>query len=172
MSLQLLKAGTSDVLTLNGISKRAFDSDILVGAASPSGPPGYMSMAFHMKMARQGHLYKLTDDGSIVGGAILFLENNVLNVGRIFVAPEHFRKGYGSFMMREVESLFPEVKEFTLDTPVWNVRTNDLRALFFILASMRQRLSFMRRMGLSCQRELYVCIVNNFRYDRTVPCGL
>lgn len=77
-----------------------------------------------MKMARQGHLYKLTDDGSIVGGAILFLENNVLNVGRIFVAPEHFRKGYGSFMMREVESLFPEVKEFTLDTPVWNVRTN------------------------------------------------
>ena len=54
MSLQLLKAGTSDVLTLNGISKRAFDSDILVGAASPSGPPGYMSMSFHMKMARQG----------------------------------------------------------------------------------------------------------------------
>ena len=105
MNLQLLKAGTSDVLTLNGISKRAFDSDILVGAASPSGPPGYMSMSFHMKMARQGHLYKLTDDGSIV-------------------APEHFRKGYGSFMMREVESLFPEVKEFTLDTPVWNVRTN------------------------------------------------
>ncbi len=27
MSLQLLKAGTSDALTLNGISKRAFDSD-------------------------------------------------------------------------------------------------------------------------------------------------
>ena len=51
-------------------------------------------------------------------------ETNVLNVGRIFVAPEHFRKGYGSFMMLEVESLFPEVKEFTLDTPVWNVRTN------------------------------------------------
>ena len=47
-----------------------------------------------------------------------------MNVGRIFVAPEHFRKGYGSFMMREVESLFPEVKEFTLDTLVWNVRTN------------------------------------------------
>ncbi len=109
MSLQLLKAGTSDVLTLNGISKRAFDSDILVGAASPSGPPGYMSMSFHMKMARQGHLYKLTDDGSIVGGAILFLENNVLNVGRIFVAPEHFRKGYGSFMMHSKRG-YKEIK--------------------------------------------------------------
>lgn len=124
MSLQLLKARTSDVLTLNGISKRAFDSDILFGATSPGGPPGYMSVAFHTKMARQGHLYKLTDERLIVGGAILLLKNDVLNVGRIFVAPEHFRKGYGTIMMQEVENMFPEVNEITLDTPVWNVRTN------------------------------------------------
>ena len=124
MSLQFLKASTSDALTLTGISKRAFDSDILVGAPSKEGPPGYMSLPFHTKMARQGHLYKLTDEGLIVGGAILFLKNNVLNVSRIFVAPEHFRKGYGSFMMHEIEAMFPEVKEYTLDTPVWNIRTN------------------------------------------------
>ena len=124
MSLQLLKASTADALTLNGISKRAFDSDILVGASSPGGPPGYMSVPFHTKMARQGHLYKMTDEGLIVGGAILFLKNDVLNVGRIFVAPEHFRKGYGTFMMREIEIMFPGVKEITLDTPVWNARTN------------------------------------------------
>ena len=27
-------------------------------------------------------------------------------------------------MMREIEAMFPDVKEFTLDTPVWNIRTN------------------------------------------------
>ena len=124
MSLQLLKAGTSDALTLNGISRRAFDSDTMVGAASPGGPPGYMSVPFHTKMARQGHLYKLTDEGLIVGGAILFLKDDILNVGRIFVAPEHFRKGYGAFMMTEIEKMFSGVKEFTLDTPDWNIRTN------------------------------------------------
>lgn len=124
MSLQFLKAGTADALTLNGISKRAFDSDVLVGAVSTGGPPGYMSVPFHTKMARQGHLYKLIDERLIVGGAILFLENDVLNIGRIFVAPEHFRKGYGLFMMREIEEMFSEVKEITLDTPVWNGRTN------------------------------------------------
>ena len=123
MNLQLLNAGTSDALTLNGISKRAIDSDILVGATSPGWPPGYMSVTFHTKMARQGHLYKLTDERLIVGGAILFLKNDVLNVGRIFVAPEHFCKGYGTIMMQEVENMFPEVNEITLDTPVWNVRT-------------------------------------------------
>ncbi len=29
-----------------------------------------------------------------------------LNVGRIFVVPEHFRKGYGIFMIREIEKMF------------------------------------------------------------------
>ena len=124
MSLQFLKASTSDALTLTGISKRAFDSDILVGAPSKEGPSGYMSLPFHTKMAKQGHLYKLTDEGLIAGGAILFLKGDELNVGRIFVAPEHFRKGYGIFMMQEIEAMFSNVKEIKLDTPIWNVRTN------------------------------------------------
>ena len=128
MSLQFQKASTSDALTLNGMSKRAFDSDVNLGGPSSGGPLGYMSVPFHTKMARQGHLYKLTEDGLIVGGAILFLKGNVLNVGRIFISPEHFRKGYGIFMMQEIEKLFPEAKEFTLDTPVWNVRTNSFYA--------------------------------------------
>ena len=83
-----------------------------------------MSVSFYTEMARQGHLYKLTEEGQIVGGAILFLQGDALNIGRIFVAPEHFRKGYGSFMMQEIESMFTGVKEFTLDTPDWNIRTN------------------------------------------------
>ena len=128
MSLQLLKAGISDALTLNGISKHAFDSDVSMGGPSAGGPPGYMSVSFHTEMARQGHLYKLTEKGQIVGGAILFLQGDALNIGRIFVAPEHFRKGYGAFMMREIESMFPGVKAFTLDTPDWNIRTNSFYA--------------------------------------------
>lgn len=124
MSLRFIKAGTSDALTLTGISKRSFNSDALIGGPPSGGPPGYMSVPFHTKMARQGHLYKLTEEGLIIGGAILFLKNDILNVGRIFVAPEHFRKGYGIFMMQEIEKMFPEAKEFTLDTPVWNARTN------------------------------------------------
>ena len=124
MGLQLLKASTSDALILNVISKHAFDSDVSVGGPSAGGPPGYMSISFHTKMARQGHLYKLTEEGLLVGGAILFLQGDALNISRIFVAPEQFRKGYGSFMMQEIESMFTGVKEFTLDTPDWNIRTN------------------------------------------------
>ena len=124
MTLQFSKASTSDALILNCISRHAFDSDVDVGAPSKGGPPGYMSLPFHTKMARLNHLFKLTDNGLIVGGAILFPGKDTLNIGRIFISPEHFRKGYGTYMMREIEAMFPEIKGFTLDTPVWNTRTN------------------------------------------------
>ena len=124
MSLQFLKASTADAVSLMCISKKAFDSDVEVGASSVGGPPGYATLSFHTKMARMNCLYKLVDDYKIVGGALLFLKDDILNVGRIFVDPEYFRKGYGIFMMQQIEAMFPEVKVFTLDTPIWNTRTN------------------------------------------------
>ena len=124
MNIQLLKAGTADVPVLNAISKLAFDSDMAVGAPSAGGPPGYMSLKFHMKMAKSGHLFKLTENSLIIGGAILFLNGNTLNIGRMFINPDDHRKGYGIRMMHEIEALFPDVKTFTLDTPAWNARTN------------------------------------------------
>ena len=125
MNLQFMKAGTSDALVLNSISRQAFHSDVEVGAASFGGPPGYQSVSFHVRMARMNQLFKLVDEnGVILGGAILFRQGETLNIGRIFIDPQHFRKGYGTLMMREIEALFPDVKAFTLDTPVWNARTN------------------------------------------------
>lgn len=124
MNIQFTKAGTSDALVLNAISKLAFDSDAEVGAPSTGGPPGYMSLKYHMKMARSGHLFKLTENGLIIGGAILFPDGDTLNIGRIFVNPVYHRKGYGIRMMQEIEAMFPEIRTFTLDTPAWNIRTN------------------------------------------------
>ena len=125
MDLKFMKAGTADALVLNSISRQAFDSDTEVGAASRGGPPGYQSVSFHVRMARMNHLFKLVDgNGVILGGAILFQKGDTLNVGRIFIDPQHFRKGYGIFMMREIEAMYQDVKVFTLDTPVWNTRTN------------------------------------------------
>ncbi len=125
VGLRFTKAGTSDALVLTGISRQAFNSDAEAGAASAGGPPGYQSVPFHVRMARMNHLFKLVDgNGVIIGGSILFRRGDTLNIGRVFVDPQHFRKGYGLLMMREIENLFPDVRAFTLDTPVWNTRTN------------------------------------------------
>ena len=124
MALELLQASTADDLTITGISRRAFHSDVEVGGSEKAGPPGYMSVPYYTKMARSNHLFKLVENGLIIGGAVLFLDNEKLNIGRIFIEPENYRKGYGVFLMQEIEALYPSVKEFTLDTPIWNIRTN------------------------------------------------
>lgn len=125
--MKLMKASTSDAVILVAVSKHAFDSDVEVGAPSAGGPPGYKSVPFHMKMARLGNLFKLVDDkGMIIGGAVLFPDQKKLYVGRVFVEPEHFRKGYGIFMMERIEEMFSDAEEFVLDTPIWNRRTNAL----------------------------------------------
>ena len=54
MSLQLLKASTSDALSLNGISKRAFDSDVLIGAESPEDLPDICQYLFIRKWRGRG----------------------------------------------------------------------------------------------------------------------
>lgn len=124
MALELLQASTADALKITGISRRAFHSDVEVGGSEKAGLPGYMSVPYYTKMARSNHLFKLVENGLIIGGAVLFLDNEKLNIGRIFIGPENYRKGYGVFLMQEIEALYPSVKEFTLDTPIWNIRTN------------------------------------------------
>ncbi|MCI9420783.1 MAG: GNAT family N-acetyltransferase [Eubacterium sp.] len=122
--IELVSASTSDALVINGISKRSFESDVEIGAPFKGGPPGYKSIQFHTKMARSHHLYKLLADGLIIGAAILFVEGDSLTIGRILIGPEHYRKGYGVYMMQEIERMFPAAKEIFLDTPIWNIRTN------------------------------------------------
>ncbi len=122
--LQFGPASSSDAVVLTAISKHAFDSDEAVGAPAAGGPPGYRSVGYYVKMAKGKRLYKLTENGAMVGGAVLFRDGEKMNISRIFVEPEHFRKGYGQFIMEQIEEWFPDVCAFVLDTPLWNVRTN------------------------------------------------
>lgn len=123
--MKLVLAKSQDALVLTSISKRAFDSDIEVGATQAGGPPGYQSHKYHVKMAAQKYLYTFYNDRLIVGGAILFKDGTNLCIGRIFIDPEYFRKGLGTKLMEMIENLYSDVTSFTLDTPLWNIRTNN-----------------------------------------------
>lgn len=119
----LRKSTESEIEELTDISKRAFDTDVTVGGQENDGPPDYDSTLWHRQMMEEGHLFTyLTDEGKIVGGAVLFGEEE-LYVGRIFISPSFFRCGYGRKLMEDIEKQFSP-KLVKLDTPVWNVRTN------------------------------------------------
>ena len=124
--MNLENAELKNIERIVAISKAAFDSDIDVGASELDRPPDYDSIAWHIQMKNEGHLLQAVIDGEIVGGAILFVDNDgqTLYVGRIFLDPVHYRKGYGLSLMKMVEAYYSGIKTIKLDTPLWNVRTN------------------------------------------------
>ena len=124
--MKLETAQWEHVERIVAISKAAFDSDINIGAPEPGGPPDYDSIPWHMQMLNESHLLQAVADGEIVGGAILFVDDDgeTLYIGRIFIDPVHYRKGYGLSLMELVESHYAGIRKIKLDTPLWNVRTN------------------------------------------------
>lgn len=72
--MMLLRIATkSEAVKLAEISREAFHTDYLVGGDPNDGPPDYDSVIWHEQMRQEGHLYAyLTDDGVLVGGAVLF----------------------------------------------------------------------------------------------------
>ena len=124
---KLVKASKADISELVRISAAAFGSDTKLYAQADGGPPYYNDIAWHERMLAEGRLYTAKCGDHIIGGALLFVDAGSpwnMYIGRIFIDPIHFRKGYGTQLMHAVETLFPEVTAFTLDTPVWNERTN------------------------------------------------
>ena len=124
--MKLENAELKNIERIVTISKTAFDSDINVGAKEVVGPPYYDSISWHIQMKNEGHLLQVSINGEIAGGAILFADKNseTLYIGRIFLDPSYYRKGYGLSLMKMVESFYPGIKKIKLDTPLWNVRTN------------------------------------------------
>lgn len=124
--MKLENAELKNIERIVAISKAAFESDIDVGASEAGGPPDYNSVQWHIQMKNEGHLLQAVIDGEIVGGAIIFSDEDgeTLYVGRIFLDPVHYRKGYGLTLMKLVETFYPGIRKIKLDTPLWNVRTN------------------------------------------------
>lgn len=114
-----------EILELTRISKAAFDTDNLVGNPETGGPPDYDSEPWYAKMMEGGNLYTAIDQHTIIGGAVLFptAEQKELYIGRVFIDPVHFQKGYGIAIMEQIERMHPGFL-CKLDTPIWNLRTN------------------------------------------------
>ena len=125
--MRLVPAEEAHIPRLVELSIAAFHSDMAVGGSGTGGPPGYDSVSWHTDMMNQGHLFTALDDKTVIGGAILFRDASApdfLYIGRIFIDPALFRKGYGVRLMEQIEATNPDITVFCLDTPLWNIRTN------------------------------------------------
>lgn len=119
-------ANENNIYELVAISKRAFETDVCVGGEENDFPPDYDGVSWHMTMLKEGHLFQAMEHDKLLGGAILFLndQKDSLYVGRIFIDSPYHRMGYGQKLMNCIEQQYPSVREIVLDTPCWNIRTN------------------------------------------------
>lgn len=118
------KANENEVEKLTELSIAAFHTDYLVGGDELDGPPGYDDINWHLDMQKNGHLYTFLVDNKIIGGSVIFIKNNSIYIGRIFVNPLYHHQGYGVAIMTAIESLDDTINSFYLDTPITNIRTN------------------------------------------------
>ena len=119
-------AESEDAEVLANISKRAFDSDVQVGAPGPGGPDGYDSAEHQRGMIQDASVeyLKILYDDRIVGGTCVYRVNDLHHeIFNVFIDPDFHRRGIGSQSFALIRAKYPQVKKWTLDTPVWNTRT-------------------------------------------------
>ncbi len=154
--MYIVKAEESQAEKIAEISVRAFKTDVNVGGAKGDCPPEYDSVEWHRQMARDGHLYAAIAGEALIGGAILFPdeENNSLYIGRIFIDSACHRKGYGISLMKCIENYYPFATEFNLDTPCWNMRTNSFyKKLGYHITKIEDGFVFYQREKIDLTRD-------------------
>jgi GNAT superfamily N-acetyltransferase len=122
--VRLVEATVDDAEVLAEISKKAFDTDIDVGAPGEGGPPGYDEPEFQVRVMDYFDCYRILLDDDNVGGiyvASKTIGHKVLE--RVFIDPAFHRQGIGTRAMDLAMEAYPEARLWTLGTPEWNIRT-------------------------------------------------
>jgi replication factor A1 len=124
--IYLEDTASEDADILAQISRKAFETDYLVGAPTKSGgPPGYNSAQFQHRMMKFLTYKKIILNEKIVGGvAYNSKKKGNFILERIFIDPEHHKQGIASEVMNMLFNEYPNVV-WTLDTPEWNIRTKE-----------------------------------------------
>ena len=123
--ITLERAKEDDAETLADISRRAFHSDVDVGApGKEGGPPGYDSPEFQVRLMKWCDYHKILYGGRIVGALIVAKKRaGHYECSRIFVDPDYQNRGMATRAFEQAWDVYPDARIWTPGTPEWNVRT-------------------------------------------------
>lgn len=127
--LKLEKFAEKDIDVLSPIMKRAFDEDSRISLQGQAGgPPGYDDGSFLRKwfLSSKATAFVIELDDYPIGGVNLFINPDGSNfLGCLFIDPKYENKGYGKMVWEQVESLFPDTKEWRTETPIFSHRNHN-----------------------------------------------
>lgn len=120
------RAKTSDGKSLTYLSKRIFDDDSRRFLNREcGGPPGYSSEKVNLKLIRGTDYYKVRlEDYTTIGGIIISTRNQKGYIQRMFIDLPYQEQGIGKYVIDYIQSIYPLIEEWELETPCDNIRTN------------------------------------------------
>ena len=120
------RAKTSDAKALTHISKRTFDDDSKRFLNRESGgPPGYSTEKVTMKNIKFSDYYKIRlEDYTTIGGLIISQKNSICYLQRMFIDISYQNQGLGKYVFDYIQTFYPDIEEWKLETPCDNIRTN------------------------------------------------
>jgi ribosomal protein S18 acetylase RimI-like enzyme len=122
MGLKIEKTKINEVHELLAIQKKAFRPDLKKYKDYKTNPASE-EVDFLIYRINHSMHYTIFIDGTIAGGICIIKRSDThFRLFRIFISPEYQNKGLGSNIISKMESTFPKVKTWSLNTPKDNRR--------------------------------------------------
>ncbi|MGR3764007.1 GNAT family N-acetyltransferase [Rossellomorea sp. NS-SX7] len=124
MEIAIEKASLDDAPLLTEIMKTTFDEEAVRWLDNGKytvdynvQPPGYASVEKNKYMIRELEVYKIFVEKQIAGGIIVTISGTSYGrIDRIFIHPDFQGKGIGTSVIELIETEFPQVKIWNLET--------------------------------------------------------
>lgn len=120
----------ADIKELTLIMKKSFDEDTKIHLGRETGgPSGYDNGDFLRKwgLNRNSTQYKIIMDKQIIGGVILWINNETNHniLGTIFLDPQFQSKGLGTEIWNKIEKMYPNTIVWNTETPIFSHRNHN-----------------------------------------------
>ncbi len=124
--LSLNVATLKDIVQLRDIAVSAFAEDKTYRADVIDGgaPPGLDTIEKHEGWLNTKTYLKCTKNGDLVGSCILQIDGKNGVVFGLNVGQQHMNSGIGSWIIHEIQRMFPQISIWTLDTPDYATRNH------------------------------------------------
>ena len=129
--IRICKAALEDAQTITDIKIRAYNKEINTYLGRDGGPPGYDKVESEIYLIHTFLVYKIMLDEKIIGGFFLIDEGEgKMRFEDFVIEPAYQGRGYGYHVLELVEEAYPDVREWSLSTPVFSVGNQHLYEKF------------------------------------------
>lgn len=124
LQLTMRRATLKDASALLYIEQKAFSDDI-ERYGERSDCPAYETLERLEQKITTFDYYAVEENQRIIGGAVVRpLSDDEIRVSRIYIDPAYHNLGVGKFLMIQLETLYPQMRVWGLDTPYKNYRNH------------------------------------------------